>query len=130
MTVPAPVRTAALLLWTLVGLMVVRTLATIVFLDPGPAYIPTGLLVLLILGGLLGLCAVYVQRGAGWARVVATMFTTAAALAGLLVLLQQSTPLFTLLGLLNGGVAVAAIVLLFSKQSNAFFAKKRRQPSL
>ncbi|MDQ3463907.1 MAG: hypothetical protein M3500_04205 [Actinomycetota bacterium] len=146
--IPPSVRNAALLLWTLVGLMVVRTVLTIVFLDDllgayangldggaapppdiasdrTPAYVPIAVTTLVVLGGLLAVCAVFVPRAAGWTRVVATMFASLAALAGLLVLLQPTTPLFTLLGVLNGVVAVTAVVLLFSRTSNAYFREQR-----
>lgn len=149
---PAPqsVRTAAMLLWALVGLMAVRTLTTIVLFDDlldayaeqvdgaqalpadgvaeaAPAYVSTAVFTLVVFGGLLALCAVHVRRAAGWARIVATMFASLAALAGLLVLLQPSTPLFTVLGLLNAAVAVAAVWQLYSRSANEFFRAHRRR---
>lgn len=125
---PSSVHTAALLLWGLVALMVVRTLLTVVLLDDLPdSYLPLALVVVLILGGLLALSAVFVTRGANWARVVGCMFASAAALAGLLVLLQPSTVLFTMLGLASAVAGLAAIVLLFSRPANAFFAAQRRR---
>lgn len=146
--IPASIRNASLLLWGLVGLMAVRTLLTIVFLDDlvdayansltggdqlpralvedgAPAYVPIALFSLVVFGGLLALCAHFVTRGAPWARIVATMFGSLAALGGLLVLLQPSTLVFTVLGLLNACLAVAAVVMLFSRESNAFFGRKR-----
>lgn len=136
MTAPPAVRTASLILCVLVGLMVVRTLATILLLDDlvdasaddgdAPAYVPLALVTLAVFGGLLALCAVFVRRGAGWARIVATMFASLAALAGLQVLVQPSTVLFTLLGVVNAAVAVAAVVLLFSAPANEFFRERRR----
>ena len=150
--VPPAVRTASMLLWVLVALMAVRTLVTIVLLDDlvdayaeslrggaalprdvvadgAPAYVPVALFSLFVFGGLLGLCAAFVKRGAAWARIVATMFASLAALGGLLVLLQPSTVLFTLLGVLSAAVAVAAVVLLFSGPAKAFFRAQRRRTS-
>lgn len=149
---PPSVRTASVLLWVLVGLIAVRTLTTIVLFDDlidayaegdasaglprdavedaAPAYVSTAVFTFVVLGGLLALCAVYVRRAAGWARIVATMFASLAALAGLLVLLQPSTPLFTVLGLLNAAVAVAVVVQLYSRSANDFFrAQRGRRPS-
>ncbi len=144
---PSTVRNAALLMWGLIGLMAARTLLTIVFLDDlvdsyqesltggdqlprgvveqgAPAYVPIAVGSLLILGGLLALCAVFVQRGARWARFVAMMFASLSALGGLLTLIQPTTALFTVLGLLNAVVGLAIIVLLFSGRSNVFFARR------
>lgn len=125
--IPSSVRTAARLLWALVALMVIRTVSTILFLDQESSYVSVALLILLVLGGLLSLCAVHILRGARWARFVAFMFASAGAIAGLLVLFQPSTALFVVLGLLYGAVSVAALVQLFARTSNAFFAAVRKR---
>jgi hypothetical protein len=108
---------AVLLIWTLVGLLAVRTLLTIVLLDSlidafaegrgdavlgreylegaAPAFIPIALISLIVFGGLLALCAIFIGKGARWARVTAIVMSVLALLGALLgIFVQPSTILF------------------------------------
>lgn len=128
------VRMAVLLIWSLFGLLAVRTLLTIVLLDSlldevaadrtdtsgrtreyvesvAPAYVPIAVISLVIFGGLLALCAIFVGRGAGWARITAIVISVLALLGALLgVFVQPGTILFLVLNIL---IAVTALGVIF-----------------
>lgn len=126
-------RMAALLIWTLVGLLVLRTLLTIVLLDSlidafgegrgdaalgrefleaaAPAYVPIALISLVLFGGLLALSAIFVGKGARWARITAIVISVLVLLGALLgIFLQASTILFIVVNVL---VAVTAVGVIF-----------------
>lgn len=124
---------AVLLIWTLVALLVVRTLLTIALLDSlidafsegrgdaalgrefiegaAPAYVPIALISLVVFGGLLALCAIFIPKGAGWARITAIVMSALALLGALLgIFVQASTVLFIVINVL---VAVAAAAVIY-----------------
>lgn len=71
----------------------------------------------IIIAALYALVAVFVRRGANWARILGTVF----AAISLLSLIGSTLP--TVLQVLLG---VAAIVLLYLRPSNEFFAARKR----
>jgi hypothetical protein len=126
---------AVLLIWTLVGLLAIRTLLTIVLLDSlidafaagrgdaalgrefiegaAPAYVPIALISLVLFGGLLALCAIFVGKGAGWARITAIVLSVLVLLGALLgIFLQASTILFIVVNVLVAVTAAGVIYYL------------------
>jgi len=133
---------AVLLIWSLVGLLVVRTLLTIVLIDSlidaygeslldaglapreylegiAPAYVPIALIQLVLFGGLLALCAIFVARGARWAPITATVTSVLALLGSLLVFVQASTGLFIVVNVLVAVTALGVIYYLFRAGAEA-----------
>lgn len=87
----------------------------------------------LVAAGLWVLCAVFVRKGAGWARILATVLAGLSILSGLLGVLglvvaaavpETGVPTSTLtvvLTVLGVVVSAAVVVALFHPASNAFF---------
>jgi len=125
---------AVLLIWSLVGLLAVRTLLTIVLLDSlldevaatrtdtagrtreyiesvAPAFVPIALISLVLFGGLLALCAIFIGKGARWARITAIVLTVLVLLGALLgIFVQPGTILFLVINVL---VAVTSVGVIF-----------------
>lgn len=125
---------AVLLIWSLVGLLAVRTVLTIVLLDSlldevaaertdtvgasreyvesvAPAFVPIALISLLLFGGLLVLCAIFIPRGGRWARITAIVMSVLVLLGALLgIFVQPGTILFLVINVL---VAVTALGVIF-----------------
>lgn len=124
---------AIVLIWSLVGLIVLRTLLTLVLLDSlidsfgegredaalgreflesaAPRYVPIALISLIIFGGLLAMCAIFIGKGARWARITAIVMSVLVLLGALLgIFVQASTILFIVINVL---VAVTAIGVIF-----------------
>ncbi len=129
----ASTRMAILLIWSLVGLLALRTLLTFAFLDSlidsfgadrgdagfgreylesaAPAYVPIALISLVIFGGLLALCAVFIGRGARWARITAIVLSVLVLLGAMLgIFIQATTILFIIINVL---IAVTAIGVIY-----------------
>jgi len=136
------VRMAVLLIWTLVGLLAVRTLLTIVLLDSlidafaegrgdavlgreylegaAPAFVPIALISLIVFGGLLALCAIFIGKGARWARVTAIVMSVLALLGALLgIFVQPSTILFIVINVLVAVTATGVIFYLIRPDASA-----------
>jgi len=125
---------AILLIWSLVALLALRNLLTLVFLDSlidsfaegradaglgreflesaAPRYVPIALISLIVFGGLLALCAIFIGKGgARWARIIAIVTSVLVLLGALLgIFVQASTILFIVLNVL---VAVTAIGVIY-----------------
>lgn len=124
--VPIQVRRAAQLLWLLVVLMAVRTVLTVTLYDAYRGNLALPLVIFVLLGGLLGLCAFGVTRAQRWARIVAVMFASVTALGGISSLLNPSSSTFAALGLVGALVSVAAICFLCTGAANGYFRRRRR----
>lgn len=143
---PSSVRTAQMIVYALVALSVIRTIAAIAAkdtlvdyfvesrdADPGseygqrvvaegaPAFVPIAIISLVIFGGLLLLLAYFFSQGKSWARIVAVVVCVLGALGGLLSLFQPAPIWYQLLGVLAGLLSIAVIVFLFRPDSNEFF---------
>lgn len=142
------VRTATLLMYGLLAVIVLRALLTILAHDAlldafadsrdldrssdygkqavesaAPKYTAIALASLVVFGGLLLLATVFVRRGARWARVVATVIA-ALNLLGTVVAFAQPAPLwYKLLGIAAGVLALGILVLLYRPDANAFFRR-------
>ncbi|MBA3294654.1 MAG: hypothetical protein H0T40_13215, partial [Geodermatophilaceae bacterium] len=65
------------------------------------AYVPIALISLALFGGLLAACAIFLLRGAGWARITAIVISILVLLGALLgIFVQASTILFVVLNVL------------------------------
>lgn len=140
---PGTVRVAAMLLFAVVAVQVLRAVLTFAMFDTlidayaensgdaglprdliedrAPRYKEITLINAVVIGGLLALCGVHVLRGARWARVTATVVGALGVCGGALTVLDQLTPLFTVLGVLVAVGLGAAIVLLWWKPSSEYF---------
>jgi hypothetical protein len=146
---PDTVRLAATLLFAVVGVLAVRAVLTYVLFDSlldnfaegrgeegqpreliedrAPQYKPLALVNVVVFGGLLSLCGAFVLRGAGWARITATVVGVLGLLGGLISILQPATAVFKLLGLLVTIGLAAAVVLLWLAPSSAYFRDRKRR---
>lgn len=145
--VPSTVNLAAMLLLAVTGVLLLRAVLTYVLFDSliddfvegrgdtalprevveegAPAYKAIALINAVLFGGLLALCAVFVLRGAGWARIVATVVGVLGILGGVVAVLQPATALFKVLGVVVALALVAAVVLLWLAPSSAYFRAAR-----
>jgi hypothetical protein len=144
---PGVVTIATALVWTLIGLFVLRAVLTYALFDSlmdswvdsrssglprelieegAPQYKPIGLASAIVIGGVLAAAAAFLARGAGWARIVATIFGVLGFLGGLLVLAQPAPAWYKLLGLIVAAVAIAVVVLLWTPAASAFFRQSRQ----
>ena len=134
---------AVLLIWSLIGLLAVRTLLTIVLLDSlldevaadrtdtlgrtrkyveavAPAYVPIALISLILFGGLLAVCAIFVGKGARWARITAIVLSVLVLLGALIgVFAQPGTILFLVINILVAITAVGIIYYLLRPDAKA-----------
>jgi hypothetical protein len=142
--VPAPVRNAALAVWVLLGLVLLRVVLTVSFTDDlidkfleghqsakgmprefaeklAPNY--TGVaIVSLAFAVVLALSAVFLPKGAGWARIVAIVFASLSAIGVVLSLLAPTLIVLLLINLAVAAVSIAIIVLLAGGEAGRFFA--------
>jgi hypothetical protein len=148
--VPPSVRTATLLIYGLIGLYVLQTILSIAGKDSlidayaeeqgidtnsdfgravaeegAPAYVAIAIGSLIIFGGLLVLCAVFINRRANWARIVVTILAALNILGMLLAFVQPSPWWYKLASILAGLVSIAIIVFLYRSDANAFFRKQQ-----
>lgn len=86
-----------------------------------PAYVPTAIGSLVIFGGLLLLCAVFINRRANWARIVATVLAVLVALGLLTAVAQPSPAWYKLIQIVAGLLGIGIIVMLYRSDSNQFF---------
>ena len=142
---PAPrsVDLARLLVFVTVGWLAVRTLLAVIFKDKlidgylewsqsdlpdeviregAPNYVAVSLIMLILFGGLLLLCAFKFGSRANWARIVAIVFSALTLLGGLLSFAQKGIPTWYLLtGVVSALIAAGVIWFLVQKDSNAWF---------
>lgn len=126
---PLQVIRAAQLLWLLVALIVVRTVLTVVVFDAYAGNVALAFVTVVLLGGLLSLCAVGVARGQRWARIVAVMFASVSALGGISSALNPSSAVYGVLGAIGALVSIAAIRFLWTGAANTYFRRPARRPA-
>ncbi len=149
-SVPPSVRTATLLIYALIGLYVLQTILSIVGKDSlidayaedqgidmnsdfgqrvveegAPAYVPIAIGSLIIFGGLLVLCSVFINRRANWARIVVTILAALNVLGMLLAFVQPSPWWYKLGSILAGLISIAIIVFLYRSDANAYFRRQQ-----
>ena len=148
------VRLATLLIYALLALYVLQTILTIAAKDSlieayaqdqgidmnsevgrtlaedgAPAYTAIAIGSLIIFGGLLLLCAVFIARRANWARIVATVLAALNVLGMLLTFAQPSPGWYKVGTILAGLISLAIIVLLYRSDSNEFFRGRQASPA-
>lgn len=137
---PAPVSTAVKLIWTNIALSVLSAALTFLLLDSiidqqlevagvagdvdadtvRSAVVLAAVLGLLIGVALYALVAVFISRGANWARIVYTVLAVLSVLGTVLGFGGQPL-LLTLISLVSLVLTVTAVVLLFKPESSAWF---------
>ena len=144
-TTPPAVRNAALAVWAILGLVVLRVILTITMNDAlvdawiesnssaaalpreiaaesAPAY--TGVAIgILVIGLVLALAALNLAKGARWARVVVYVFASLNIIGIVLSLLAPTLLVIMMINVLVALLSVAAIVLLSTGEANRFFAR-------
>lgn len=140
---PQPVDLAVKLLWVKVVLAVVGALAVLLEReslrrimaksDLSPSDLDTALNVAVagslfigLIGAILwGVCAVFVGQGAQWARILTTVFAVLGLVGTLFSFAQDSTSLSRILTLVSAVISLALLVLLWRKESSAYFKALR-----
>lgn len=141
---PKSVDLAVKLMWAMVGLSVLGALVTLLQRDAlreqlektgdfTTSQIDTALAAGLVFGVVFGLVfvalwalnAVFAAKGANWARIFATVLAALSILGALAAFGQEATTLSRILSLVSGAVAVGIIVMLWRKESSAFFKAPR-----
>lgn len=129
---PASVRVGRTLAWAVVGLMALRAGLTALTgdqlsgtsVDGGESVRLAGLalVLLLVLGGILLVCAWRFGYGDNWARILTVVVGVVCVLGGLLGVQQDNPAWFTGLNLAIGAVAAGLLAALFRRDANAWFA--------
>lgn len=146
---PEPVDLAVKLIWALIGLSVIGALVTFLLLDQivdqaladagidaalDADTVRSGALIGAVVGlvisvGLFALLAVFIGKGANWARITYTVLAGLGLLLNLVGLAGGGTsaqPLaLDVVGLVSIVLTAAVLVLLWRKESNAWFATPR-----
>ncbi len=94
-----------------------------------PGYKAFALINVLVLGTALAVLAGFVLRGAGWARVTATVVAALGLLGGVLSVIQPAPVSFTLLGVLVALALAIAVVLLWMPASSAYVRSRNQARS-
>ncbi|WP_229053625.1 hypothetical protein [Aeromicrobium sp. Leaf350] len=136
---PASVQTAVKLIWVNVGLSVLSTILTIVFLDDLVHDLVNGgdgtisddtARVSVIVGAVVGIAfgvgiailfIYFLNKGANWARIVYSVLTGLGILFGIYGLFGSQPVALLLLGIVSLVVSVAVLVFLWRPDSNAFY---------
>lgn len=143
---PPSVRTAVTLVWAIVGVSVVNALLTFAFVDDIVAatveaagagdlseeairasIIVSGLFALIVFGVLWVVLAIFLRRGANWARIVLTVLAGIGVVFGLLGLATGGQPaLFMATGLITLVLQIALLFYLWQKDSTAYLKPQPR----
>lgn len=142
-TAPSSVRTAALLVYGIVAVGVIRVIAAIVAEDSlvdayvdsqqgsaagelaregAPAFLATAVIGLVIFGALMLLLAYFFTKGKNWARITAIVICALGVLGGLVSLLQPAPLWYQLLGVVSGLLSLGVIVMLLRGDARAFYS--------
>ena len=143
---PAPVSLAVKLIWVGIALSVVSAIVTVAVLDdlvdaaldqPGAQGLPAatirasavgGVVIGLVIGaGLNTLLAIFIGRGANWARITYTVLAALGIVFGLIGMASGSAgpAVLTVISLVSLLIAAAVLVLLWRKESGAWFSTPR-----
>lgn len=135
---PPSVQRAVMLIVVNIALSVLSTILSFVYLDEiaagqglqlddaGMDAARTGAIVgavigLVVFGGLYLLLVIFIRKGANWARIVWTVFAAISLLISPLALLGDQPALLLLTGLVSLVITIVVLVLLWKKESNAYF---------
>jgi hypothetical protein len=137
---PGPVDLAVKLIWTTIALSLVSALATFLLLDSiidqqlesagvsetissdsvRSIAIAGAVFGLIISVGISSLLAIFIGKGANWARIVYTVLAVLAVLGTVFGFASQPVVL-TVLSLISILLTIVAVVMLFRPESNAWF---------
>lgn len=135
---PPSVQRAVMLIWVNIALSVVTTILTFVFIDDiaaaqgfeldeagadtvRSAAIVGAIIGLVVFGGLYVLLAIFISKGANWARIVWTVLAAIGIVFGLIGLLGDQPALLLIVGLVGLVLTIWTLVLLWTKDSSAYF---------
>lgn len=139
---PQSVQRAVVLIWVNIALSVLSFLLTFVYLDESVedavasaeasglqvdadaariGAIVFGVILFLVFGALYVLLAIFIRKGANWARIVWTVLAAIGILVGLFGLFGEQPVLLLIIGLVSLVITVVVLVLLWMKDSNAYF---------
>ena len=151
---PQSIRTAVNLVWALVGLSVLALVLTVVMRDQlieswaqasgsygdmyddggadavsdyAPAFVPIAIISTIIFGGIMALLAIFLRRGAGWARIVLTVLAVLGVLGALTTFAQHRPALFLVLTVVQLALYVGLLVFLWHRDSSAYLKGRRTQ---
>lgn len=135
---PPSIKTAVTIVWVSLALSVLGTILTFVFIDDivdtamkgQPATVSedtvrTGVIVgtifaLLVFGALYVLLALFLRKGAGWARIVLTIIAVIGVVFGIFGLFGEQTAVQTILGIIQIAVSAALLYFLWRPDSTEF----------
>jgi len=140
--VPASVRTAVRLVWTVIVLTGVTALLTVVLRDrliqnwsegraaeaadlTPPAFVPVALTLFVVVAALGWVLAVFFRHGHAWARWVLAALVVFAGFASLQGLDRNLPTAFVVLTAVTMLVCVVLLVFLFHKDTNTFLRRSR-----
>jgi len=136
---PPSVRTARALLLVSVGFGLLSLILTIAFKDDlidryledrsdgvradelVPSFVPIAVISFVVFGALMLLLISFLTKGANWARIVVTLLGALNVLGTLLSLGQDQPFAFSLIGLVQTALLVAAIAFLYRRDSNEYY---------
>ncbi len=135
---PPAIKTSVTIIWAVVALSVVSTILTFLYLDDFVEAAGTDLtgteqdaartgaiigavIGLLIFGVLWVVLAIFLRKGANWARIVLTVLAVLGLALGVFGLVSGGQPvIFLILGLITMALYVALLYFLWQKESTAY----------
>lgn len=139
---PPPVRLGATLIFANIALSALALILTFVYLDQIVELITAGMQLddvglnnarvgasmgafggFLLFGALYAVLAVFIRKGANWARVTWTVLAVVGVVFGLIGLLGGQPVALLLLSLVSAVITIWALFLLWKKESSAYFAR-------
>ena len=136
---PPAIKTSVAIVWATVALSVISTILTFILLDEiveaaGVELDSTeedaariggivgGIIGFLIFGALWILLAVFLRKGASWARIVLTVLAALGLLTGLFGLTRDQPAVFLVLGVVQLALMVALLVFMWRRESSEYIA--------
>ncbi len=143
---PPSIKTAVSIVWAMVALSVLSAIVTVVFLDDivraagvdlggsqedaaRAGAIAGAVIGVLIFGALWIVLAIFLRRGANWARIVLTVLAGIGLLSGIYSLSTGQHALLLILGLLQMALYVALLFFLWRRDSSDYINGRRAAPT-
>lgn len=139
---PPAIKTSVNIVWAVVALVVLGTILTLLSLDDIVDSVGTDLtsderdaartgaivgaiVALVIFGGLWTVLAIFLRRGANWARIVLTVLAALGLVLGLLTLGGNLPAVLLVIRLVQMALYVALIVFMWRPESSQYIAAQR-----
>ncbi len=139
---PPAIKTSVNIVWAVVALVVLGTILTLLSLDDIVDSVGTDLtsderdaartgaivgaiVALVIFGGLWTVLAIFLRRGANWARIVLTVLAALGLVLGLLTLGGNLPAVLLVIRLVQMALYVALIVFMWRPESSQYIAGQR-----